>query len=91
MAQPELKAAYQRLADSIDEVVRLEGAEGVLTEWVLVTATQRFDEDGDGLTQVGITLPDGGGQVPYHRVMGLLDYALTRYRAEIADAERDET
>ena len=87
----EKKAAYQRLADAIDEVARLEGAQGVLTEWVLVTATQHYDEDGDGLTQVGITLPDGGGQVPYHRVMGLLDYALTRYRAEVADAEGDES
>lgn len=87
----EKKDAYQRLAEAVDEVVRLEGAEGVLTEWVLVTATQCFDEDGDGLTQIAITLPDGGGQVPYHRVMGLLDYALTRYRAEVAEAERDES
>ena len=90
MADPDLKAAYERLAHSIEEVARLEGAEGVLTEWVVVSATQRFDDDGVGVTQVGITLPDGGGQVPYHRVMGLLDYALTRYRADVAEAERDE-
>jgi hypothetical protein len=89
MADPELKPAYERLADAVEEVVRLEGAQGVLTEWVLVTSTQRYDQDGDGLTQVGITLPNGGGQVPFHRVMGLLDYALTRYRAEVADAEGD--
>lgn len=91
MSDPDLKAAYERLAQSIEEVARLEGAEGVLTEWVIVFATQRFDSDGDGVTQVGITLPDGGGNVPYHRVMGLLDYAITRYRADVADAEAGES
>lgn len=91
MTDPDLKAAYERLTQSIEEVARLEGAEGVLTEWVIIFASQHFDSDGDGITQVGITLPDGGGQVPYHRVMGLLDYALTRYRAEVAEAEAGES
>lgn len=84
MTDPDLKPAYQRLADAIEEVARLEDAEGVLTEWVIVYATQRYDEDGDGISQVGTLLPDGGGHVPYHRMMGLLDYALTRCRAEVA-------
>jgi hypothetical protein len=87
MTEREQRAAYERLAQAIEEVARNEGTLGVLTEWVVVFAAQRFDDDGDGLTQVGITLPDGGGQVPYHRVMGLLDYALTRYRAEVAEAD----
>ncbi|MER6844797.1 DUF7213 family protein [Streptomyces platensis] len=81
---PELKAAYQRLEEAIDEVTRLEGFEGVLVEWVIVAAAQRYDDDGDGITQVGVLVPDGGGHVPYHRTMGLLDYALTRQRAEVA-------
>lgn len=84
MTNPDLKAAYQRLAAAVEEVARLEEAEGVLTEWVVVYATQRFDDDGDGLTQIGTILPDSGGSVPYHRMMGLLDYALTRCRAEVA-------
>ncbi|MEU6376801.1 hypothetical protein [Streptomyces sp. NPDC046909] len=79
-----LKAAYQRLEEAIDNVARLEGFEGVRTEWILVCASQRYDDEGDGITQVGTLLPDGGGQVPYHRTMGLLDYALTRMRAEVA-------
>ncbi|MFJ9657603.1 hypothetical protein ACIRPR_06495 [Streptomyces griseoflavus] len=81
---PEAKAAYQRLRDAIEEVARLEGTEGVLTEWVVVTAHQRYDEDGDGITQIATLVPEGGGQTPYHRLMGLLDYALTRCRAEVA-------
>lgn len=85
MTEPELKAAYQRLANAIEEVARLEEAEGVITEWTVVYATQRYDEDGDGLTQIGTLVP-GDGNLPYHRLMGLLDYALTRCRAEITEA-----
>ncbi|TXJ75426.1 hypothetical protein E2C11_23220 [Streptomyces lavendulae] len=33
--------------------------------------------------------PDGGGNVPYHRLMGLLDYALTRCRAAVASDDGD--
>ncbi|MFJ3278486.1 hypothetical protein [Streptomyces halstedii] len=78
------KAAYQRLEAAVEEVCRLEGYEGVLTEWVVIAASQRFDEDGDGITQVGTLLPGGGGAIPHHRVMGLLDFIQARMRAEAA-------
>lgn len=81
----EKKAAYRKLEEAIHEVADAEGFEGVLTEWVVVAASQRYDEDGDGITQVGTLLPDGGGTVAYHRLMGLLDYALTRCRKVVAD------
>ncbi|MGY0065235.1 hypothetical protein ACWY4P_53945 (plasmid) [Streptomyces sp. LZ34] len=81
---PELKAAYRRLEDAVSEVGRLEGFDGVLTEWIVITSLQRYDADGDGLTQIGTLVPDGTGQVPYHRLMGLLDYTLTRMRADIS-------
>lgn len=88
---PELKDAYQRLAGAIEDTARLEGAQGVLTEWVVVFSTQRYDEDGDAVTQVGTTLPNGGGEVPFHRLMGLLDYALTRCRAVVASDNEDDS
>jgi hypothetical protein len=80
----EEKTAYRRLEEAIEDVGRLEGAEGVITEWVITYATQRYDEDGDAVNQVGTMVPHGGGQLAYHRMMGLLDYALTICRAEIA-------
>lgn len=80
----DLKAAYHRLSEAVEDVSRQEGANGVLTEWVVAYATTRYDDDGDGIDQVGTILPDGGGRVPYHRLMGLLDYVLTRLRAEVA-------
>ncbi|WP_406078763.1 hypothetical protein OG337_29135 [[Kitasatospora] papulosa] len=84
MADDQEKAAYQRLEAAVEEVCRLEGYQGVLTEWVVIAASQRYDEDGDGITQVGTLLPSGGGAIPHHRVMGLLDYVQTRMRAMAA-------
>jgi hypothetical protein len=78
------REVYQRLEDAIEACARFEGASGVLTDWTAVYATQRYDGDGDTLSQIGRLTPGGTG-VPYHRVMGLLDYALTRCRAEVAD------
>ena len=84
MSNLELKAAYQRLEEAIDAVCRLEEYEGVLVEWGVLAASQRFDDDGDGITQVGTLLPEGGGQVPFHRVMGLVDFVQARLRAQAA-------
>lgn len=81
----EKKAAYRKLEEAIHTVAEVEGFQGVLIEWVVVAASQRYDEDGDGITQVGTLVPDGGGAVPWHRMMGLLDYALTRCRKVVAD------
>jgi len=85
VSDQELKAAYARLAEAITEVASLEGAEGVLTEWVVVTSHQRYADDGEQLVQIGQWLPGGGDAVPYHRVMGLLDYALTLRRHDITE------
>ncbi|KPC64432.1 hypothetical protein ADL27_61075 [Streptomyces sp. NRRL F-6602] len=83
MADADISRAYRALEAAITEVGRLEGFDGVLTEWIVVTSTQRYDADGDTVTQIGTLMPDGGG-APYHRLMGLLDYAHTRMRAEVA-------
>lgn len=79
----DLKQAYQALEAAIQNVAQLEGAQGVLLEWVVVTAHQHYADNGDTKVQIGQWLPDGI-DVPYHRVMGLLDYALTMRRGEIA-------
>jgi hypothetical protein len=83
--EAELKAAYTKLEDAIREVSAREGSEGVLTEWVLITCHHRYDDDGDGVTHYGMLLPDGGGQVPHHRILGLLDFQLARLRAEVVE------
>ena len=79
---PVLKAAYRQLEDAILAVARLEGFDGILTEWVVLTSHHHFDDDGDTISQNGKLLPPG--LIPLHHVMGLLDFELTRLRAEAA-------
>lgn len=82
----ELKAAQEELATSVEKVSRLLGAEGVIGEWTAVVSFQYFDKDGDSTTQIIRLFPD---DVPYHRSLGLLDYALTRMRSNIGRLDND--
>lgn len=79
----EKKAAYRRLEEAVEEVCRLEEFQGVPIEWMVIAASQRFDGD-EAFTQVGTLLPDGGGRVPFHRVLGLVDYVHARLRHTVA-------
>jgi hypothetical protein len=79
-AEEERKAAYRRLEEAIEEVCRIEEFKGIPIEWVVIAASQRFDDEGS-VTQVGTLLPEGGGHVPFHRVLGLVDYVHSRLRA----------
>lgn len=78
----EKTAAYRRLEEAIEEVCRFEEFVGIPIEWVVIAASQRFDGE-ESFTQVGTLVPDGGGRVPFHRLLGLIDYTHARYRAEV--------
>lgn len=82
----EQKEAYAELERAIERVLRLRGAEGILTEYVTLAGVQTIDDDGDTAGSVMMILPMGGG-LPYHRVMGLVDYTQTVLRAEVARNE----
>lgn len=83
---PEQKEAYAELERAIERVLRLRGAEGILTEYVTLAGVQTIDDEGDTAGSVMMILPMGGG-LPYHRVMGLVDYTHTVLRAEVARNE----
>ena len=83
---PEQKEAYAELERAIDKVLRLRGAEGILTEYVTLCGVQTIDDDGDTAGSVMMVLPMGGG-LPYHRLMGLVEYTQTVLRAEVARNE----
>lgn len=83
---PEQKEAYAELERAVDKVLRLRGAEGILTEYVTLCGVQTIDDEGDTAGSVMMILPMGGG-LPYHRVMGLLEYSQTVLRAEVARNE----
>lgn len=75
----EQKAADEALTAAIEQTRRAYDTEGVtagytMAEYVVVSALVTWDEEGDGRTSVGIAYRDG--DVPTHRAMGLLRYAL---------------
>lgn len=83
---PEVRQAYVDLENAIKGVLEVRGIEGLLIEHFTIVAVQEVDDEGDFLTGVKMLLPQGGG-LPYHRVMGLVDYVQTLLRAEVANNE----
>lgn len=85
----EQKAADEALTAAIEGVRRAYDAEDVtagmtMTEYVVVQALTTWDEEGDGRSSVIISYRDG--DVPLHRAIGLLQYAL----AEMDDYRRSD-
>jgi hypothetical protein len=88
---PEQVAADNALTDAIEQVARAYADDGeawVMSEYVVLTAQHRYDDEGDGLTAVGVLYRDG--DVPLHRALGLVDYAATRIRKLIATDDEDD-
>lgn len=77
-------SAYSDLEDALIRVCEEEGHKGVPTEWVIVTSSQFYDDEGTHITQVGTLVPPDEA-TPTHRIMGLLEYALVRYRKYVEE------
>lgn len=84
----EQKAADERLEQAIkDALEAYDLATGALVDVLVLTAQTRFDEDGEQYTNVArLTL----GGLPHYRILGLLDFAQTAYRGDIAMCPNDE-
>lgn len=83
---PEQVAADDALTAAIEQVLAAYSDSErawVLSEYVVITAQHRFDDDGDGITAIGCINRDS--DVPLHRMLGLTEYAATRIRKRIAD------
>lgn len=78
----EQKAAAERLEAAVREALEAQGlGVGVLTEFVVVAAQARFEDDGCGST--GVYYLTSGDGVPYYRLLGLLDFARVALRGEV--------
>lgn len=74
-----LTAAIERVTEHVDD-----DTDGwVMTEYVVVAAQHRFDDDGSTVT--GLVILSRDGDVAPHRSLGLLDYAATRIRRTVTD------
>ncbi|SBT64235.1 hypothetical protein GA0070622_1205 [Micromonospora sediminicola] len=88
---PEQVAADEALTAAIEQALLAYGPGDqayILTEYVVVTSQQRFDEEGNGITAVGCINRDS--DVPFHRILGLLEYAGTRTRRRIATDDEED-
>lgn len=54
-----------------------------MSEYVVLFARHRYNEDGDGVTAVGQIMRDS--DVPPHRVLGLLDYVTVQMTSYITN------
>ncbi|MGW5689789.1 hypothetical protein ACWEWX_02160 [Streptomyces asiaticus] len=86
----QLKAAYERLDECVREITRLEEWDGLVTDWVVLAASQYYSSDGRLMSDVGQILPDGGTTVPVYRIVGLLQYALMAYATSVAAPLEDD-
>ncbi|WP_280498376.1 hypothetical protein [Nocardia farcinica] len=82
---PEQVAADEALTEAIEAVERAyhgDVNQGVLTSYVVIAKRKYWDEDGDGVTAISSMPKDS--DVSIDELLGLVEYAATRYRAEIA-------
>jgi hypothetical protein len=74
---PEQIAADEALREAIDRVMKVyemlpEGTgPSVLTEYVVITCHQGFEDTGQGNARYNWTIQDDG--MPWHRILGLVD------------------
>ncbi len=75
------ETAAERLRQAVRDALDARGmAGGVITEFVVVAAQSRIEDDGG--TSTGVYHLTSGA-VPYHRVLGLLDFARVALRGEV--------
>lgn len=73
----EQKAASEKLGQAIVDLVSLLGdglQAGVVTDWIVVAAQDKFDNDGDRVTSYNVLYRDGS--LPDHIARGLMHSAL---------------
>lgn len=87
---PDQLAADAALTEAVDRTIAAyrdqwdpdgnDGRPEVLTSYIVLTASQSWDEHGNGTTAYGALLKDG--DLPIHEVLGLIDRAQVRFRAQ---------
>ncbi|MER7169158.1 hypothetical protein ABT336_24240 [Micromonospora sp. NPDC000207] len=82
---PEQVAADAALTAAIEQALAVysDGQPRVLTEYVVLTSQQSFDDEGDSVTAVGTLYRDSS--VPLHRALGLVEYVAARMRKRVAE------
>lgn len=89
MRTSEQRAADCVLENAIKDALRAHGLKrGTLGDYIVLTVETLFDGEGAQSTSIARLTSDDG--VPHYRLLGLLDYAATMYRADITTPDDDE-
>jgi hypothetical protein len=82
-------SAADALAAAIEHAIRTDVEhEWVVTEWVVLVAAQRWDDDGELLTLLTRLVADDAP--PIHRQMGLVEYHRMRLQVLATTEDGDE-
>lgn len=84
MSEATEKALVEALEAHVREEAETPGL--LLTDWIVVAACGGWDDAGDGISALHI-VPGGGA---YYRMLGLLDEAATRTRADMIEDLRGD-
>lgn len=86
---PEQQAADEAIRTAIQNALAVYGwsGDGVLVDYAVVTASQRFADDGSTLTSYARLMTNGA--VPHYRIIGLLDVHLTELRIDAANDDEE--
>jgi hypothetical protein len=77
---------YQKIEDALRRIITAQGREGLLTDYLILSAVQSFDSDGGLLTNTGWHTNPANG-MPYHRMIGLIEYNRELMLKEAVDVE----
>lgn len=79
--------ADEELTQAIDNCLKAYGIQDdyILTDYLIICAQVRMDEDGDQITAYSHLYRDS--DLPYHRIMGLLEVARVRAAIKLNDVE----
>lgn len=77
---------HRNIEESLKRISVLQSRDGLLTDWLVLSSVQSFDDAGDATTNVGWhTNPESG--IPYHRMLGLIEHVRLMLAREVMEDE----
>lgn len=67
---------YEKMHEYVSEILREDGSNYMLSDWIVVAVSHGFDEDGEQIAEYALLHPNGGDQ--HYKSLGLIKYAETR-------------
>lgn len=77
---------YAKIEEALKRIITAQGRNGLLTDYVILSAVQSIDNDGAMLTNTGWHTNPANG-IPYHRMIGLIEYIRSLMLQEAIQAE----